>query len=83
MHRVHNDPEIGRRIRNSLRFSMLDGASFSVMLGTAESLLFAPLVLIYYLRVARGWALLGVICLIQIASGLAIFVSGLAGGGER
>jgi MFS family permease len=119
MHRVHDDPEIDRRIRNSLRFSMLDGASFSVMLGTAESyfqafavflkgtvlqvgivytipmfvasviqlhaspllrwfrsrknltvlagalrsLLFVPLVLIYYLGIARVWALLGVICL--------------------
>lgn len=37
MHQRHEDPTIDRRIRNSLRLSILDGAAFSVMIGMAES----------------------------------------------
>ena len=119
MHRAHPDPEIDARVRSSLRYSVLDGASFSLMLGSAESyfqafavflkatvsqvgivytvpmfvatliqlhassllrwfrsrknltvlagalrsLLFVPLILVYYMGVARIWVLLGLICL--------------------
>jgi MFS family permease len=37
MHRRHEDPAVDRKIRNSLRLSILDGAAFSVMIGMAES----------------------------------------------
>ncbi len=119
MNKAHQNAAIDRKIRNSLRFSLLDGASFSVMLGSAESyfqafaiflkgtvyqvgivytipvflasilqlyagallrwfksrknltvlagalrsLLFVPLILVYYLGAARVWVLLGIICL--------------------
>ncbi len=119
MHKAHQNAAVDKKIRNSLRFSLLDGASFSVMLGSAESyfqafaiflkgtvyqvgivytipvfiasiiqlhaslllrwfksrknltvlagalrsLLFVPLVLVYYLGAARVWVLLGIICL--------------------
>jgi MFS family permease len=118
MHRAHPDPDIDAKVRRSLRFSLLDGASFSLMLGSAESyfqafavflkatvfqvgivytipmfvatliqlhassllrwfhsrknlilltgalrsLLFVPLILVYYMGVARVWILLGLIC---------------------
>jgi MFS family permease len=119
MHKAHPDPQIDAKIRRSLRYSLLDGASFSLMLGSAESyfqafalflkatvaqvgivytipmfaasviqlhggsllrwfrsrknltvltgalrsLLFVPLILVYYMGVARVWILLGIICL--------------------
>jgi MFS family permease len=119
MHRRHQDLEIDRKIGRSLRFSILDGAFFSVMLGAAESyfqafalflqgtvfqvgivytvpvflasviqlhassllrwfksrknltvlaaalrsLLFVPLILVYFLGAARVWVLLGLISL--------------------
>jgi len=119
MHKAHPDPEIDAKVRSSLRYSLLDGASFSLMLGSAESyfqafavflkatvsqvgivytvpmfvatliqlhassllrwfrsrknltvltaalrsLLFVPLILVYYMGVARVWVLLGIICL--------------------
>ncbi|HUV07298.1 MAG TPA: MFS transporter [Spirochaetia bacterium] len=37
MHKRNRDVRIDRQIKNSLRFSILDAASFSVMLGAAES----------------------------------------------
>ncbi len=37
MHRRHPDPRIDRRIRDSLRFSILDAAFFSAMVGFSES----------------------------------------------
>jgi len=37
MHRAYPDPEIDTKVRRSLRYSLLDGASFSLMLGSAES----------------------------------------------
>jgi MFS family permease len=119
MHRSHPDPKIDAKVRSSLRYSLLDGAAFSLMLGSAESyfqafavflkatvsqvgivytvpmfvatliqlhasallrwfrsrknltvltavlrtLLFVPLILVYYMGVARVWILLGLICL--------------------
>jgi MFS family permease len=119
MHRSHPDPKIEARIRSSLRYSLLHGAAFSLMLGSAESyfqafavflkatvsqvgivytipmfaatpiqlhassllgwirsrknltvltaalrtLLFIPLVLVYYMGVARVWVLLGLLCM--------------------
>jgi MFS family permease len=119
MHKVNPDPKINAKIRRSLHYSLLDGASFSLMLGSAESyfqafavflkatvsqvgivytvpmfvasviqlhgssllrwfrsrknltvlagalrsLLFVPLILVYYMGVARIWILLGLICL--------------------
>ncbi|UCF98100.1 MAG: MFS transporter [Spirochaetaceae bacterium] len=119
MHKAHTDPAIDRKVRSSLRYSLLDGAAFSIMLGSAESyfqafavflkatvaqvgivytipmfvasliqlhassllrwfrsrknltvlagalrsLLFLPLILVYYMGVARVWVLLGIICL--------------------
>jgi MFS family permease len=118
VHRAHPDPNIDAKIRGSLRYSLLDGAAFSLMLGSAESyfqafavflkatvsqvgivytipifvatliqlqggsllrwirsrknltvltgalrsLLFVPLILVYYMGVARVWVLLGLIC---------------------
>lgn len=119
MHKVHQDPDIDRKVRRSLRYSLWDGACFSLMLGSAESyfqafavflkatvsqvgivytvpmfvaaviqlhgglllrwfrsrknltilagalrsLLFVPLILVYYMGAARFWVLLGIICL--------------------
>jgi MFS family permease len=119
VHRAHPDPNIDAKIRGSLRYSLLDGAAFSLMLGSAESyfqafavflkatvsqvgivytipifvatliqlqggsllrwirsrknltvltgalrsLLFVPLILVYYMGVARVWVLLGLICI--------------------
>ena len=119
MHRSHPDPNIDAKVRSSLRYSLLDGAAFSLMLGSAESyfqafavflkatvsqvgivytvpmfvatliqlhgssllrwirsrknltvltgalrsLLFVPLILVYYMGVARVWVLLGLICM--------------------
>ena len=119
MHKVHQDPDIDRKVRGSLRYSLWDGACFSLMLGSAESyfqafavflkatvsqvgivytvpmfvaaviqlhggsllrwfrsrknltilagalrsLLFVPLILVYYMGAARVWILLGIICL--------------------
>ncbi len=37
MHKRNRDARIDRKIKNSLRFSILDAAFFSVMLGAAES----------------------------------------------
>ena len=119
MHKSHPDPNIDAKVRSSLRYSLLDGAAFSLMLGSAESyfqafavflkatvsqvgivytvpmfvatviqlhgssllrwirsrknltvltgalrsLLFVPLVLVYYMGVAKVWVLLGLICM--------------------